>query len=144
MLIVAASCLFGAAGQVFANTSTTPPSDTGSASPAEAPAAPSTSNPASSTSPDSAAAPSAPASGASAAAAAFTVGEPVKDNTGATIGQISDLKNDASGQQTAVITMGSQSFQVAANRLGASNGAATINLTQAQISAMLNSASHSH
>jgi hypothetical protein len=133
MLILAASSLFAAAGQVFADT----PGDTPSA-------APSSSTPASSTSPDSAAAPSAPTSGSSAAAAAFTVGEPVKDNTGATIGQISDLKNDASGQQTAVIKMGDQSFQVAANRLGSAGGAATINLTQAQISAMLNSASRGH
>jgi hypothetical protein len=61
----------------------------------------------------------------------------VKDNTGATIGQITDLKADPSGQQTAVIKMGSQSFQVAAANLGNSSGAAVINLTQTQINDML-------
>jgi hypothetical protein len=37
----------------------------------------------------------------------------------------------------ATIKMGDQSFQVQANRLGAANGAAEINMTKAQITAML-------
>jgi hypothetical protein len=77
------------------------------------------------------------AANTSATVGALSVGEPVKDNTGATIGEISDLKADAAGNQMAVIKMGTDTFQVGADKLGASNGAATINLTQAQIATML-------
>jgi hypothetical protein len=73
----------------------------------------------------------------SATAGGFTVGMPVKDNTGATIGSISDIKADASGKQSAVIKMGSDTFAVSTGNLGQANGAATINLTQAQINNML-------
>ncbi len=73
----------------------------------------------------------------SATAGGFTVGETVKDNTGATIGTITDLKTDASGKQSAVIKMGSDQFSVATSNLGSASGAATINLTQAQIASML-------
>jgi hypothetical protein len=62
---------------------------------------------------------------------------PVKDNTGATIGSIADLKTDASGKQAAVIKMGSDQFQVSTTNLGSANGAATINLSQGQIASML-------
>jgi hypothetical protein len=61
----------------------------------------------------------------------------VKDNTGATIGSIASLTTDASGKQAAVIKMGSDQFQVATANLGQANGAATINLSQAQIAGML-------
>ena len=82
--------------------------------------------------------PTGSASDTSAAApAALSVGEPVKDNTGATIGAISSLSTSASGQQMAVIKMGNDTFQVASDKLGATDGAATINMTQAQISSML-------
>jgi hypothetical protein len=74
---------------------------------------------------------------ASAAAPALSVGEPVKDNTGATIGAISSLSTAANGQQMAVIKMGNDTFQVASDKLGATDGAATINLSQTQITAML-------
>jgi hypothetical protein len=37
----------------------------------------------------------------------------------------------------AVIKMGADQFQVSADKLGAADGAATINLTQAQIATML-------
>jgi hypothetical protein len=73
----------------------------------------------------------------SATVGALSVGEPVKDNTGATIGAIADLKADAGGNQMAVIKMGADQFQVSADKLGAADGAATINLTQAQIATML-------
>ena len=73
----------------------------------------------------------------SATAGGFTVGMPVKDNTGATIGSIADLKTDASGKQAAVIKMGSDQFQVSTSNLGSANGAATINLSQPQIAQML-------
>ncbi len=70
-------------------------------------------------------------------AAALSVGEPVKDNTGATIGAISSLSTGANGQQMAVIKMGNDTFQAPADRLGVANGAATINLSQSQITSML-------
>ena len=91
-------------------------------------------------------APNAPSSSATASASAggaFTVGEPVKDNTGATIGSITDLKADSTGAQTAIIKMGDKTFQVAAANLGSSNGAAVINLSQSQINDMLNGHSSS-
>jgi hypothetical protein len=78
-------------------------------------------------------------SNTSATAGGFTVGEPVKDNTGTTIGEISALNPGPNGVQMAVIKMGSDSFQVQTDRLGQSNGAATINLSQSQISGMLKS-----
>jgi hypothetical protein len=61
----------------------------------------------------------------------------VKDNTGATIGEISSLSPGANGAQMAVIKMGADTFQVQTDRLGSGAGAATINLTQAQINGML-------
>lgn len=87
-------------------------------------------------------APSATASGENTTATAnlaVTVGEPVKDNTGATIGSVTSLAT-SNGQPTAVIKMGSDSFQVPTDRLGSENGAATINMTQAQIEKMLHPA----
>jgi len=77
---------------------------------------------------------------ASGAAAALSAGEPVKDSTGATIGSIQSLNTGANGQKMAVIKMGNDAFQVPADRLGAANGAATINMTQAQITSMLHPA----
>jgi hypothetical protein len=62
----------------------------------------------------------------------------VKDSSGANIGTISSLTGSGDAQM-AVIKMGSQSFQVQANRLGSENGAAEINMTKAQIDAMLHS-----
>ena len=47
---------------------------------------------------------------------------------------------NASGQPMAVIKMGADTFQVPADRLGSGDGVATINMTQAQISAMLHPA----
>jgi hypothetical protein len=70
---------------------------------------------------------------ANASVSQLAPGLPVKDNTGATIGQIASLQNDASGKQMAVIKMGADSFSVTAANLAVDNGAATINLTQAQI-----------
>jgi hypothetical protein len=74
------------------------------------------------------------------AAAALSVGEPVKDNTGATIGAIASLNTSANGQQMAVIKMGNDTFQVPGDRLGVANGAATINLSQSQIAGMIHPA----
>ncbi len=74
---------------------------------------------------------------ATAGAAQLSVGEPVKDNTGATIGAISSINTSANGQQMAVIKMGNDTFQVPGDRLGVGNGTATINLSQAQITSMI-------
>jgi hypothetical protein len=67
----------------------------------------------------------------------LSTGLTVKDNTGLAIGQISDVKTDASGKSMATIKMGANSFQVPAANLAVANGAATINLTKAQIDAQL-------
>jgi len=96
--------------------------------------------------PPAANATSAGATGANTSATApanFQVGQQVQDNTGATIGSISSL-NTAGGQQMAVINMGGKTFQVPTNRLGVNNGAAEINLTQAQIATMLKGPAASH
>jgi hypothetical protein len=74
---------------------------------------------------------------ASATAGGFAVGMPVKDNTGATIGSIASLGSDAGGNQTALIKMGSDQFQLQTAKLSQSGGAAVINLTQAQITTIL-------
>jgi hypothetical protein len=68
----------------------------------------------------------------------------VKDNTGATIGAISSVSTGANGQQMAVIKMGSDTFQVSSDKLGVADGAATINLSQAQISGMLHPPAGGH
>ncbi|HLY79414.1 MAG TPA: hypothetical protein VKQ70_08580 [Caulobacteraceae bacterium] len=147
-LLIAAGFVAAMSGQAFAASqpatsnmpptdapmqSTTPRSQT-SSSPTTAPpatsAAPSTSGSASDTS----------ATAGAAAAAQLSVGQPVKDNTGATIGAISSINTSASGQQMAVIKMGNDTFQVPGDRLGVANGAATINLSQAQISGMIHPA----
>jgi hypothetical protein len=90
-----------------------------------------------STAPSTPPAATGPGANSSATVSGLTVGMPVKDNTGATIGEIASLGADAGGNQTAVIKMGSDQFQVQTDKLGSSNGAATINLTQAQIATML-------
>jgi hypothetical protein len=120
-----------------------------STQPASPPTAsePSSPSAAPSTAPSSepSAAPSAQGSGApasataqSAAPASFTVGEAVKDNTGASIGTISSLTGSGATQM-AVIKMGDQSFQVQSSKLGSADGAAEINMTKAQIAGMLHS-----
>ena len=126
------------------------PPTTGAAPPAQAPAPPSApstpptasepGSPSQQTAPSaqgSSAPASATAAGAQAAPpASYTVGENVKDNTGASIGTITSLTG-AGASQMAVIKMGDQSFQVQTSRLGSDNGAAEINMTKAQIAAML-------
>jgi hypothetical protein len=142
------SALFIAAGMALALASqalaATPP---GSAMPSSGQPIPPTSQttPDTSTAPPSSSAPSGSAADTSAtasaaAAASLSVGEPVKDNTGATIGAISSLNTNASGQQMAVIKMGNDTFQVAGDRLGVTKDSATINMSQAQITTMIHPA----
>ena len=135
----------GAASPPMTSQPPASPSDA-NPSPSSKPSTPSTSTPSTSAQPDQSAAPSAngssaPASatapgGAAQAAPSFTVGETVKDNTGASIGTISSLTG-AGASQMAVIKMGDQSFQVQASKLGSADGAAEINMTKAQIAGML-------
>jgi hypothetical protein len=68
----------------------------------------------------------------------LTTGLTVKDRTGAAIGQIADISTDPkTGQQLATIQMGSETFRLPTDKLGVFNGAANINLTQADIEAQL-------
>jgi hypothetical protein len=78
--------------------------------------------------------------GATSAAGQVAAGQSLKDNTGAVVGQISEVKTDAKGDRIAVIKMGEESFSVAASSLAVQNGAAVINLTQAQLQAMVKQA----
>jgi len=77
------------------------------------------------------------AANTSATSPALSAGMTVKDNTGASIGQIVKLDTAANGASMATIKMGADSFQVPAANLASQDGAATINLTQAQIAAQL-------
>jgi hypothetical protein len=80
-----------------------------------------------------AAAPSAAQAGAN---ASVTAGMTVKDKTGASIGQVADVKTDG-GKTMATIKMGAETFAVDAANLGVADGSATINATQAEIQSML-------
>jgi hypothetical protein len=101
--------------------------------------------PATSTTPDTSSS-AAPAGGsaadtsATAAGPTLSVGEPVRDNTGATIGAISSINTNVNGQQMAVIKMGNDTFQVSSDKLGAGDGSVTINLSATQIGAMIHPA----
>lgn len=84
-----------------------------------------------------AASPAAPSAGAAAADASVTVGMTVKDNTGAAIGSVSEVKTDAAGAKVATIQMGADVFAVDTSSLAVRDGAATINATQAELKTML-------
>jgi hypothetical protein len=100
-----------------------------------------TSPPASTAPADTAAPPATASTGAaadtSAATAALAVGLTVKDNTGAAIGQITQLKPDASGKQVATIKMGADTFAVDGANLAVRDGAAVVNATQAELQSMI-------
>jgi hypothetical protein len=122
---------------------TTPPAG---AAPADAaPPAATTATPAAPAAPAASATTTAPATPAAGAAApttgapgqGLTPNLPVKDNTGVAIGSIKEIKDDAGGKKLVTITMGTDSFAVAAEALVVQNGAAVINLTQAQLQAMV-------
>jgi len=67
----------------------------------------------------------------------LSMGMTVKDNTGAAIGKISKLGADSSGASVATIKMAGGSFQAPAASLAVQDGAATINLTKAEIDAQI-------
>jgi hypothetical protein len=64
----------------------------------------------------------------------------VNDNAGVKIGTITELKPDASGKTLATITMPEGSFAVDTKALVVMNGAAVINMTQAQLQAQVKAA----
>jgi len=160
--LLAAGLALAVAGQAFAaspkappgtdQTATTPPASSSTPPSTDAaPTGPPASTPAPATTPGSTpgdtAAPAASGAGSNTSATAsgagkttappsFTVGEVVKDNTGAAIGTITELKGSGD-QQMAVIKMGDQSFQVQSSKMGATDGGAEINMTKAQIAGML-------
>ena len=111
MLSVTAFCAAVAAGPAFAQDAA--PAADHSAHAAQAPAA--------------STAPAAPAAGG------VTVGLPVKDMTGAVIGQVSEVTAGPSGQQVAVIKMGADVFTVETAKLQVKEGAAHVYATEAQI-----------
>jgi hypothetical protein len=104
------------------------PSDaTPSAAPPATPSSPSAGAP-----PPSASASGTNSSANAGAGASLTTGMSVKDNTGALIGEVKQLKGGL-----ATIQMGNDSFTVDASKLGVSGGAATINATQAELKQMI-------
>jgi hypothetical protein len=142
-LFLAAGIAMAMSGQALASQTSAGASNM----PASDAATPSTAPGSQTTPPDSTPPPSTSGSAAdtsatagASAAAALSVGEPVKDNTGATIGAISSISTSANGQQMAVIKMGNDTFQAPVDRLGVANGAATINLSQSQIAGMIHPA----
>jgi hypothetical protein len=75
-----------------------------------------------------------------AVAPGLKVGMPVKDNTGAAIGTVSEMKPEAngSGRMFATVKMsGTEAFSVDASSLQVQGDSAVINMTQAQIVAMI-------
>jgi hypothetical protein len=64
----------------------------------------------------------------------------VNDNAGVKIGSITELKPDASGKTMATITMPEGSFAVESKALVVMNGAAVINMKQADLQAQVKAA----
>ena len=133
-----------------ANSTATPPASTAvnpAATTTDPTMPPATGNPSTASSPSSAGAGAMTSSPSAASAATnssanapIASGLSVKDNTGATIGQITQVKPDASGKQTATIKMGADSFAVDTSALVVQNGAAVINSTQAELQGMIKKA----
>lgn len=78
-----------------------------------------------------------PSAAASGANASVTAGMAVMDNTGLTIGQVTEVKADAAGKKTATIKMGADTFAVKTDRLAVMGKNAQVNATQAEIKTML-------
>ncbi|WP_165186757.1 hypothetical protein [Caulobacter soli] len=84
--------------------------------------------------------PAAATAPAPAAAAPVTAGQPVKDNTGATIGSVAEVKPDATGKAIATIKMDDKTFAVDVANLAVRDGATLINASKAEIEGMLGGA----
>ena len=78
-----------------------------------------------------------PAAAATPAPAPVTAGQPVKDNSGAVIGSIAEVKPDATGKTMATIKMDDKTFAVDVAMLAVRDGATLINASKAEIEAML-------
>ena len=78
-----------------------------------------------------------PAASAAPAAAPVAAGQPVKDNTGAVIGSVAEVKPDATGKSMATIKMDDKTFAVDVKNLAVQDGATVINATKAEIEGML-------
>ena len=143
--LAAAAAIFALPVAGLAASPTAAPAGTPASAPAAAPAAESA--PAAQAAPAAAPAASTPAASTGAATNTsantpaptqpLAMGMTVKDNTGATIGSIAKLGADASGKAMATIKMGADTFQAPAEVLAVADGAATINLTKAEIDAQL-------
>jgi hypothetical protein len=137
---VALAIALPAAAQTTGSTAKSPASPPSNSSTASSPSTSSTSaappSDSSTTAPPSTAS-SGTAADTSATTAALAVGLTVKDNTGAPIGQITQLKPDASGKQVATIKMGSDTFAVDGANLAVQDGAAVINATQTELQGMI-------
>ena len=72
-----------------------------------------------------------------AAAAPVTAGQPVKDNSGAVIGSVAEVKPDATGKTMATIKMDDKTFAVDVANLAVRDGATLINASKAEIEGML-------
>ena len=116
-------------------TAGSPLSPAGANSMQTTPPVPSSEQPSSAASPGAAASDTGASTGTATNTNATTLstGLTVKDNTGAAIGQITDIAADKSGTQLATIKMGADTFRLPTDRLAVQNGAAVVNLTQAQI-----------
>ena len=84
--------------------------------------------------------PAAATAPATAAAAPVTAGQPVKDNSGAVIGSIAEVKPDATGKTMATIKMDDKTFAVDVAMLAVRDGATLINASKAEIEGMLGGA----
>lgn len=74
---------------------------------------------------------------ASGANASVTTGMAVTDNTGLTIGQITEVNTDPTGKKTATIKMGAETFALDTASLAVTGKSAQVNATQAEIRTML-------
>jgi hypothetical protein len=92
------------------------------------------------TAPDPTTAPAAATAPPTTAAAPVTAGQPVKDNSGAVIGSIAEVKPDATGKTMATIKMDDKTFAVDVAMLAVRDGATLINASKAEIEGMLGGA----
>ena len=65
------------------------------------------------------------------------MGMSVKDKSGATIGQVTEVKTGADGKTTATIKMGADTFAVDTSALAVADGSASVNATKDEIRNML-------
>jgi hypothetical protein len=74
---------------------------------------------------------------APAATAPVAAGQPVKDNSGAVIGSVAEVKPDPTGKSMATIKMDDKTFAVDVANLAVRDGATLINASKTEIEGML-------